>query len=73
MPAFGRSFLAHWWLDPAITYLNHGTVGATPRAVLQAQQDWQRRIEAQPAAFLFRELMRLTPDAPGAPRPASGA
>ena len=69
MPAFGRSFLAHWWLDPAITYLNHGTVGATPRAVLQAQQDWQRRIEAQPAAFLFRELMRLTPDAPGAPRP----
>ncbi len=68
MPPFGRSFLAHWWLDPEITYLNHGTVGATPRVVLEAQQAWQRRIEAQPASFLFRELMRVTPDAPGAPR-----
>ena len=60
--------LTHWWLDPSITYLNHGTVGATPRLVLAAQQGWQRRIEAQPAAFLFRELMRLTPDEPGQPR-----
>jgi len=69
VPAFGRSFLAHWWLDPSITYLNHGTVGATPRVVLETQQAWQRRIEAQPAAFLFRELMRLAPDEPGQPRP----
>jgi len=69
VPAFGRSFLAHWWLDPSTTYLNHGTVGATPRVVLEAQQAWQRRIEAQPAAFLFRELMRLVPDEPGVPRP----
>ncbi len=69
MPRFGRSLLAHWWLDPAITYLNHGTVGATPRVVLDTQQAWQRRIEVQPAAFLFRELMRLVPDEPGAPRP----
>jgi isopenicillin-N epimerase len=69
VPTFGRSFLSHWWLDPEITYLNHGTVGATPRVVLDAQHAWQRRIEAQPASFLFRELMRVTPDAPGAPRP----
>jgi isopenicillin-N epimerase len=69
VPDFGRSLLDHWWLDPEITYLNHGTVGATPRVVLAAQQAWQRRIEAQPAAFLFRELVRLAPDAPGAPRP----
>ena len=53
MPTFGRSFLAHWWLDPEITYLNHGTVGATPRVVLEAQHAWQRRIEAQPAASCF--------------------
>ncbi len=69
MPSFGRSLLSHWWLDPEITYLNHGTVGATPRVVLDAQHAWQRRIEAQPASFLFRELMRVTPDEPGAPRP----
>ena len=69
MPTFGRPLLDLWWLDPAVTYLNHGTVGATPRAVLETQQAWQRRIEAQPAAFLFRQLMRLSPDEPEAPRP----
>jgi isopenicillin-N epimerase len=69
VPTFGRSFLAQWWLDPEITYLNHGTVGATPRSVLEAQHAWQRRIEAQPARFLFRELIRLAPDDPRAPRP----
>jgi isopenicillin-N epimerase len=72
VPTFGRSFLAHWWLDPEITYLNHGTVGATPRVVLEAQHAWQRRIEAQPASFLFRELidaMPADPHSPGAPRP----
>ncbi len=67
MPRFGRSFLDRWLLDPAITYLNHGTVGATPRVVLEAQHAWQRRIEAQPAAFLFREATRMTPAAPGQP------
>jgi isopenicillin-N epimerase len=68
VPAFGRSFLSHWWLDPDITYLNHGTVGATPRVVLEAQQAWQRRIEAQPASFLFRELTRMNPAMAGAER-----
>ena len=57
---FGRSLLSQWWLDPAITYLNHGTVGATPRVVLAAQQEWQHRIEAQPARFLFREALHWT-------------
>ena len=69
MPAFGRSLLSLWWLDPDITYLNHGTVGATPRVVLEAQQAWQRRIEAQPASFLFRELTHMNADAAGAARP----
>ncbi|MEP6505805.1 MAG: aminotransferase class V-fold PLP-dependent enzyme, partial [Betaproteobacteria bacterium] len=69
MPAFGRALLSHWWLDPDLTYLNHGTVGVTPRAVLETQQEWQRRIEAQPASFLFRELTRMNPDMAGATRP----
>jgi isopenicillin-N epimerase len=68
VPTFGRSLLSHWWLDPESTYLNHGTVGATPRVVLDAQHAWQRLIETQPAAFLFRELVRLAPDEAGAPR-----
>ncbi len=73
MPAFGRSLLTHWYLDPDCTYLNHGTVGATPRAVLEVQQAWQRRIETQPARFVLRDLASLAPDdaaeAAGRPRP----
>jgi len=64
--AFGRAMLEHWWLDPAIAYLNHGTVGATPRRVLQAQQQLREEIERQPARFMLRELMSLSPDRPAA-------
>ena len=42
---FGRVMLAQWALDPAVTYLNHGTVGAPPRRVLAAQQAIRDRIE----------------------------
>ena len=35
---FGRHRLVDWPLDPAVTYLNHGTVGVTPLRVLAAQQ-----------------------------------
>ena len=55
-PTFGRAMLAEWALDPAITYLNHGTVGVTPRRVLAAQQAIRDEIERQPARFLIREL-----------------
>ena len=52
--------LAHWLLDPAITYLNHGTVGAPPRRVLEAQQRIRDEIERQPSRFLLRELSSTT-------------
>jgi isopenicillin-N epimerase len=72
VPAFGRPLLAHWYLDPDFTYLNHGTVGATPRVVLEAQHAWQRRIESQPARYVIRENVRVTADDPAdaaRPRP----
>lgn len=56
MPDFGPSWRGEWMLDPSITYLNHGTVGAPPRRVLQAQADLRDEIERQPARFLLREL-----------------
>ena len=56
---FGHAMLAHWALDPAITYLNHGTVGATPRRVLAAQQAIRDEIERQPARFMLRELTQV--------------
>lgn len=56
MASFGRHLLERWMLDPSITYLNHGTVGATPRAVLAEQRIILDTIERQPARYLLREL-----------------
>ena len=53
---FGRAFLDEFPLDPSITYLNHGTVGVTPRRVLAVQQAIRDEIERQPSRFLLREL-----------------
>jgi isopenicillin-N epimerase len=64
-PAFGHAWLSHWRLDPTITHLNHGTVGAPPRRVLEAQQAIRDQIETQPPAFLLRELSEI---AVGMPR-----
>jgi isopenicillin-N epimerase len=66
---FGRSMLAEWALDPAVTYLNHGTVGAPPKRVLDAQQELRDEIEKQPSRFLLRELVsagvaRVPPERP---------
>jgi isopenicillin-N epimerase len=74
MTEFGRHLLDLWLLDPEVAYLNHGTVGATPKSVLKAQREWQTRIERQPAAVLAREispLMGAKPRAPGALRAAA--
>ena len=56
MPTFGSAMRSEWLLDPDITYLNHGTVGATPRRVLAHQRDITDEIERQPARFMLREL-----------------
>ncbi len=48
--------LEHWPLDPAVTYLNHGTVGVTPRVVLATQQDIRDEMERQPSKFMLRDL-----------------
>lgn len=50
-------------LDPRICFLNHGSFGATPKAVFQEYQRWQRELERQPVEFLGRrhtELMRAS-------------
>jgi isopenicillin-N epimerase len=39
-------------LDPAVTFLNHGSFGACPRPVFERYQAWQTQLERQPVAFL---------------------
>src|SRR5688572_12256098 len=45
-----------WALDPTVTFLNHGSFGACPRAVLELQTRLRAELEAQPVRFLSREL-----------------
>ena len=51
-----NALAAHWMLDPAIDYLNHGSFGACPRHVLNHQQVLRNRMESEPIRFLLREL-----------------
>ncbi|NOT35328.1 MAG: aminotransferase class V-fold PLP-dependent enzyme [Candidatus Eisenbacteria bacterium] len=48
-----------WPLEPDALYLNHGTVGVTPKRVLAVQQAIRDEIERHPARFLLRELADL--------------
>jgi isopenicillin-N epimerase len=46
----------HWPLDPKITFLNHGSFGSCPHAVLDYQKALRDRLERQPVQFLVRDL-----------------
>jgi isopenicillin-N epimerase len=64
MIAFGRPMRRRFLLEPGTAFLNHGSFGTTPRAVLAAAARWRRRMEANPDRFL-REIL------PGALRAAA--
>jgi isopenicillin-N epimerase len=48
-----------WALDPAVAYLNHGSFGATPAAVLAVQQALRDDLERNPVQFLVHRLPEL--------------
>jgi isopenicillin-N epimerase len=50
---------AHWTLDPTVSFLNHGSFGACPRAVLDRQAALRAELEREPVRFLARELEGL--------------
>jgi isopenicillin-N epimerase len=46
----------HWSLDPRVDFLNHGSYGATPRVVLEAQHIWRLQLEQEPLRFMVEQL-----------------
>ena len=50
-------------LDPEVTFLNHGSFGAAPRAVFDRYQAWQRELEREPVDFIARRLGPLLAEA----------
>ena len=51
-------FHHHWLLDPEVTFLNHGSFGACPLPILEAQTRFRQQLERQPLYF-FREYEAL--------------
>ena len=44
---------AQWPIDPAVAHLNHGSFGATPLPVIEAQDRLRRQTEADPTGFFW--------------------
>jgi isopenicillin-N epimerase len=59
MPTAPGSLRSHWSLDPGIVFLNHGSFGACPSAVLAVQQAYRDQLEREPARFFTREAPPL--------------
>lgn len=60
----GTTLRPEFRLAQGTDFLNHGSFGAPPRAVLEAAERWRSRLEANPDVF-FREIL------PGALREAA--
>ena len=56
-PLRGEGFsLDEWLLDPEVAFLNHGSFGATPRAVLAEQDRWRALMERHPTHFMSEDV-----------------
>lgn len=52
-----------WTLDPSVMFLNHGSFGACPKAVLAVQQSLLSQLEQEPLRFFGREWEPLLDNA----------
>jgi isopenicillin-N epimerase len=55
----GKDWRSLWLLDPEIVFLNHGSFGACPRAVLEKQNLMRSQMEQEPVRFFALELEGL--------------
>ena len=56
MIEFGAAVKREILLESGVAFLNHGSFGAAPSAVLEAAERWRQRMEANPDLFL-REIL----------------
>ena len=63
VPRMSPALRNHWILDPAVTFLNHGSFGACPRVVLDFASRLRERVEREPVRFFVPELERLADEA----------
>ncbi len=54
-----------WLLDPEVAHCNHGSFGALPGSVLDAQNEFRRRMATNPMRWFHRELPGLVAEARG--------
>lgn len=54
---------ARFALDPGVNFLNHGSFGACPRVVLEAQSALREELEREPVRFFVRTLPARLDDA----------
>ncbi len=64
---------ALWSLDPKVRFLNHGSFGACPTALLEAQARHRASLEEAPVRFMARELRGKLNEAREALGPFLGA
>lgn len=50
-----NSIRQHWQLNPEVEFLNHGSFGACPRCVFDAQNEYRVQMERDPIRFLAPE------------------
>ncbi len=51
-----------FYFEDGITYLNHGSYGACPKAIFENYQQWQFKLEKQPVKFFTDELYTALKD-----------